>query len=190
MTSQQLTDSSEVVYYELETLIAANRLNKAASQRLAAQPEDVLARTAKNCSVESFLVHYRNLKQFLNNQKGSDDVKASHYVPSWPDNNFAVDLDEDKRINKLLQHIDCDRKSWTPGDWERFLDPMEERICAAMEKFITSVDKSYTQFSNRMADLLAERKASVSSKYAGTVSNSTQSLKKCGDIFTEWKWNQ
>ena len=57
---------------------------------------------AQNAVLESFLLHYRNLKQFLNNEKFATDIKAVHYAPGWKLDTRHHIPDEDQRINRKL----------------------------------------------------------------------------------------
>ncbi len=82
-----------------------------------------------NVVLESFLLHVRNLRQFLTNLKlKTDDIIANEFIE---DENIGTDFsylvrqkiddDEIKRIHKMLAHISYKRrdlpKSWPTGKY-------------------------------------------------------------------------
>src|SRR5262245_14066114 len=120
-TPEQHADAASRIFYEATMLVSSFQLHKRAmAERAKAVGKANLDFwwATQTCALEAFLVHYRNLKQFLNNQKVPDDAKAIDYAHSWSgDNNVNASYpDEDDRINKLLQHISYKRLDLQPGD--------------------------------------------------------------------------
>src|SRR3954451_10209143 len=122
-TPQQLKDMAPHIYHEVMALMQSrDLLNHAKAQHKAVQ--DKVLRDASqvgiNCALESFLLHYRNLREFLNDEVKqskkdkttgkleSDDVKAKDYTidSNWKTAApWASDKDEGKRLHKRLAHI-------------------------------------------------------------------------------------
>lgn len=145
--NQELELASTFIHYELQQLLYMRRANPAAEKRqgVTADPyERNLWHTCNTATLEAFLLHYRNLRDFLNNKgndkgKHPDDVLALHYAPTWTRTDYVspVTTDEDIRLNKLLAHISYKRQKLKPGDWQ--LTQMLENVCCAMERFIAAV---------------------------------------------------
>jgi len=70
---------------------------------------------AINAFTEAFLIHYRNLLDFLDSRGGDDDIKASDFAPE-----FKSTLSPEKyrdRINKRLAHLSRSRSKYSK-EWE------------------------------------------------------------------------
>jgi hypothetical protein len=139
-TPEQLERSAnEYVHYELVTLLHARRIHDRASEKQKqsfSQDERDSLNATQCCALEAFLLHYRNLKEFLCNKGGGDDdLKAAFYAPQWSAT-WDSDAGENKRLNKLLAHISFKRTEYGPGSWN--LDEMENRVCRVVEEFLVA----------------------------------------------------
>lgn len=173
-TQQNLEAGAKAVEYELSALINAMRANHLALLQLKAATSDSAKRiwqTFDNCTQEAFLVHYRNLKQFLNNQKGGNDVKAEHYADSWLGNaNVVGESSEDTRLNRLLAHVSYDREKLT-RDWN--YPNLEQLICSAFDKFLIRVRPQWKPLFDGCTHALSSRKVGAA---LGPVSNGTATV--------------
>lgn len=97
-----------------------------------------------NIAIESFLVHFRNLRDFFypplgawTDPKGADDVVAFDYCESWDktakDWQEVVPSEKD-RINKQLAHISYIRPNLDPN-W-----PITQMLAAIRKSFLVFVD--------------------------------------------------
>jgi len=143
ITAKEKDDAVEHIFYELQMLLdcralfenAVRELNQATTKR-----DKAFWSAGQNAFLEGFLLHFRNLKQFLNNQKFATDVKASHYAQNWTPDSKLSDANEDIRVNKKLAHLTYERatsaRGWNPEE-------MEQRICEVFQKFLAKADVSY-----------------------------------------------
>lgn len=135
--------SVEHIFYELQMLLDCRVLfeNAAERYRQASTVEDQMIWSAtQNAILESFLLHFRNLKQFMDNQKYAKDLKARDYSPAWLPDPSLADALEDTRVNRKLAHLSYDRVGGARG-WN--LESMEKRICSAFQKFLGSAEVRY-----------------------------------------------
>src|SRR5205809_395665 len=87
MTNEQRSQAPSLIAYELETLYHQSTLLYHAKKQMSIGNEMDMWRTIHTAALESFLVHYRCLKDFLNNVKHKDDdVLALHYAQTWNGN--------------------------------------------------------------------------------------------------------
>lgn len=180
-TDKELAEGAMWVHYELQTLIYALRANEQALSRQADSGlpayEQQLWHTINTCTLESFLVHYRNLKQFLNNLKYDQDVKAQDYSDQWAGTaNVIGEVGEDDRLNQLLAHISYTRGQLGRGQWN--LLKMEERICEAFERFLRVVRSTHARLFDRCAQELDYRRLRTT---PSQVSDSTATM-------VMWRW--
>jgi len=144
-----LLKAADDIVYEMMMLLNTRYIYEDSQKRLtnAANLHDkTYWHCAQNGMLESFLLHYRNLKQFLNNEKYATDIKAVHYAPGWkPDTRLHI-ADEDQRINRKLAHLAYDRVE-LPRGWN--MEEMERRVCSVFKDFL---DKSDYQYSPLFAD--------------------------------------
>jgi hypothetical protein len=174
-TQQDLESGAKAVTYELLSLIGSLRANRwALAQRgRATAHKQGLWEVLTNSTQEAFLLHYRNLKQFLNNEnrRYADDVKATHYSDSWPStSNVVGEPDEDDRLNKRLAHVSYTRDSLTRS-WD--YPCMEKRISDAFDRFLSLVKLQHRSLFDECRQALSERKAGAASR---PVSNGTETV--------------
>ena len=104
-----LAGESGSLYYEIQVMLLA------AARKALNTPPGV----EHNMAVESFLVHYRNFRDFLypppeawTNKRYFDDVIAFDYSPEWnvvQDDWSGSTPNEKDRIDKLLAHLSYSR---------------------------------------------------------------------------------
>jgi len=173
-TQQDLEAGVKAVEYELSALISAMRANHLALRQLKAATSNSaqqIWQTFDNCTQEAFLIHYRNLKQFLNNQKGGNDVKAKHYADNWSGSaNVVGESSEDTRLNRLLAHISYDRAKLT-RDWN--YPNLEQLVCNAFDNFVNRVRPQHKPLFDGCRQALLSRKAGAP---LGPVSNGTATV--------------
>jgi hypothetical protein len=189
-TDQELELASTFIHYELQKLLYMRRANPAAEKRQGITSDHYernLWHTCNTATLEAFLLHYRNLRDFLNN-KGNDrgrypdDVLARHFAPNWTGttNILPVTANEDVRLNKLLAHISYRRYELKPGDWPLTL--MLENICTVMERFIASVPIQRKLWFDRCTVELRNRERPGSSSAMMLDGNATATV-------SVWKWS-
>jgi hypothetical protein len=163
-TPQQLKDMAAHIYHEVMALMQSRDLLNHAKAQHKAATDKVLQDTCQvgiNCALESFLLHYRNLREFLNDEvkqskknKGtgkleSDDVKAKDYTidPNWKTAApWASNKDEGKRLHKRLAHVTTARlmldDKWYP-------ESMEGNALRTFEDFVSALsDERRAWFEN------------------------------------------
>ncbi len=99
-----------------------------------------------NMAVECFLVHFRNMREFLfppteawNSRKRNDDVIAHDYQDSWKhtiSDWTECSADEKNRIDKLLAHISYSRRN-LDHSWP--IAKMTRAIFACLRQFISGL---------------------------------------------------
>jgi hypothetical protein len=166
----ELEQGAQWVHYELHTLLYSLRVNEHAlrSQSSESEGEQQFWNTVNTCTLEAFLLHYRNLISFLNNGKYKDDVKANDYADSWQGN--GTDQDEDIRLNKLLAHISYSRGALGSGQWNTA--EMRNRICDSFGQFLRSVNPEHSHLFKRCMTELENR---IVTRDSGTNSATTMS---------------
>lgn len=70
---------------------------------------------AMNAFLEGFLIHFRNLLNFLDSRGGDDDIKATDFVPEFK--STIAPEHYRSRINKRLAHLSRSRPEY-PRGWE------------------------------------------------------------------------
>jgi hypothetical protein len=134
---------------------------------------------AQTCALESFLTHYRNLKQFLNNKKKfPTDVLACDFAPTWQGSSAVKESysNEDVRINRLLAHISYERNDLDRGNWN--VAAMLECIRNAFTAYIPTVQAELRHGFSRIAQALQKQENAS----ALPVENSTATVR----VFDFW----
>jgi len=178
-TPEQHRQAPSWVVYEVKMLLDSSRVEKRGADEMGtANPVDLeYWRAVRTCGLESFLVHYRNLKEFLNNLKFPTDVKAVDYVPAWTGNSKVTPTysNEDERINQLLAHITYKRADYDIGNWD--VAKMEQNLCDALSRFIEKVGKTeYATLFERVPPLLTARHPRLVVSTSSTDGNSTATV--------------
>jgi hypothetical protein len=87
--------------------------------------------------LEAFLIHDRNMLDFLCSRGRDDTIKATDYIPG-----FSCDHDPDdvirQRINRALTHLDRERGGQDP-EWQ--IGPMVVTVTHAWNEFVTECEK-------------------------------------------------
>src|SRR3954447_3281429 len=85
-TALQREQAPSWVKYEVIALCQSRRLHDRGKEQLGAAVGNNAReywRTVWTCALEAFLIHYRNLKDFLNNESFPSDVKGWDYSSTW-----------------------------------------------------------------------------------------------------------
>jgi hypothetical protein len=153
-TDEELRDGAGYIFYELSTMFHARTIQSIAAGKLqdGAADENAMWRAMQCCAIESFLVHYRNLRDFLNNfsvGQDGDSLLARHYVITWTgDGAWKADRGERLRLDKLLAHISFQRDTPGPGSWD--LEKMEQHVCRVFLAFVNQVPAGHIVFARAM----------------------------------------
>jgi len=171
---QDLEQATRDVTYELQNLVGSLRANEWIAREMTKSTSRGTDswKILSNSTQEAFLLHYRNLKQFLNNLKYDSDVKAEHFSDSWQSTSSVVgEKDEDDRLNRRLAHISYDRKSLAK-DWD--YRAMEDRICDVFDRFLKQLKPQCKSHFDGCEQLLALRRGRPC---LGPVSNRTDTAR-------------
>lgn len=153
LSDEQLRNITEDVTYEVQMLFAVSKL-------LSKCQEPFL----KNIAIESFLIHYRNVRDFLfptksikephhknrGYQEALDTVIAYDFNQDWnceATNWSEIVSNERERINKQLSHLSYSRpkydKSWP---WQA----MRNALMKEFERFLKTLPKEKQQLFSRL----------------------------------------
>jgi hypothetical protein len=152
MTKQERIEASiKDICYEVTSLLQASEFYHQARLKRDWSPDREKREIGKsmcNITLESFLLHYRNLNEFLHNMGTGDSVNAKDYASTW---NFKritqnnpnakqhpnlADQTQISRIHKRLAHI-SGKRSDLDSSW--MLPQMLERVCEVFEDFVRLV---------------------------------------------------
>lgn len=137
---------------EVETCdIAPNRVDHKLTSGIS--PE---VRYEASAWLECFLIHARVLYDFFaNDARQTDDVAASHFIPSWSTANAKKMLGStDKgRINKALAHLTISRIQYdhSHDGWD--VDTMFDEFCVITKQFLASVLETGTNWFTVLAEI-------------------------------------
>jgi hypothetical protein len=144
--AKDLETAAGDVAYEIETMLfAADHLESGHSSP-AREPEG----KEMDVFLESFLIHYRNLRAFLCpglQAKRKTDVFAWHfllYAEEPTDEGDLVTLRRDReRINACLAHISYNREDYRrAGDWDWEVQRMRDEMVQNLRDFLLRVEPS------------------------------------------------
>lgn len=120
------------VSWELEQLRETKRL-----YQIARRDPDTYPNHVRWALLESFLLHYRALAEFLSRSsphpEHPDSVLAVNYVAGWVPTTFA----DIPRVHKRLAHISCEREE-LDANWK--VDKMAERVEVEYARFLDLLD--------------------------------------------------
>jgi hypothetical protein len=159
-TPKELEDTAVDLCYEVCTMIQARDVYAYGGRRATWRKEYANAyHTMANCALESFLLHYRLLKEFLgdSDKRSQDDIRATDYSPSWKTTGaWMSDKAENRRLHKRLAHITTARGSLN-GLWQP--DQMEQQILNAFDDFIQSLKPPTRQWFAVVEEAIAKKRA-------------------------------
>jgi hypothetical protein len=173
VTAQECEDSAPNVCYELRAMVQARDLNDHAKKQTDPQNADSVL-VMRNCAIESFLLHYRALRDFFSSQQKmkADDLKATDYLSTWQTSALWVtDKAEADRINKRLAHLSKLRTTLR-NDWD--LAHMEWSVSQTIEDLITKLTPARQAWFQQATELIKQRKPAAA-VVLGADSNSTAS---------------
>jgi len=184
LTMQQLEITAADITYEVLTMIQAYDLYVYGGNR-SSRPQYAQAYQAMaNCALESFLLHYRGLKEFLSDtqRKNSDDIKATDYVTGWKaSGSWLADKGETERIHKRLAHITTTRGNinglWNP-------DQMQQQVLVAFDELIRALPERAKPWFSVIEKAILEKRRNVTSATAnGTLSVTAATIMFPTDLF-------
>lgn len=136
----------------------------------------------RNCAIESFLLHYRALREFFSGQQKmkDDDLKATDYLSTWQTSALWVtDKAEADRINKRLAHLSTKRTT-LDNNWD--LAHMEWNVSQTFEEYIAKLTAAQQAWFQQATELIKQCRP-VAAVVLGADSNSTASGGKAMTIF-------
>jgi hypothetical protein len=137
----------------------------------------------KNMALESFLLHFRNLRVFLcpSLQEGNvfpDDVLASDFTGKFDCSDVGDKTkfppEEQKRLNKMLTHISYKRPDYEPRDYQWDTSEMLIRMLDELQRFVgtlTQEQRSWFPSADELKQVQARTLTEIEMR--GSVSNST-----------------
>ena len=132
-------------------------------------------RVMRNCAIESFLLHYRALREFFSTsipKRIADNLKAADYLPTWHTSALWVtDQNEIDRIHKRLAHLST-KRTLLDNNWD--LVHMEWNVAQTFEDFISKLMPAQQAWFQQVTQLVQQRKPAVT-VMLGADSNSTAS---------------
>jgi hypothetical protein len=173
LTMQQLETTATDITYEVCTMLQAYDLYVYCGKRAERSQFAEAYHAAANCALESFLLHYRALKEFLSNtpKRNNDDVKATDYLTGWKaTGSWLADSGETARIHKRLAHITTTRGNIN-GGWNP--DQMKEQVLIAFDELIRDLPPHTKPWFSVIEKAVFGKKGIIT---AGAVSNSTVSV--------------
>lgn len=144
VTQTELEKAADDISYEVMMLLNSRYIHQDAQAKLQNATdlrEKTYWITVQNAALEAFLLHYRNLQEFLNNGKFPSDMRAVDYAPSWTPDSRLKTPPEDQRVNQRLAHLTYDRVTHARG-WD--LEAMERRIGPVLSTFFAQVAAQYS----------------------------------------------
>ncbi len=153
-TDEELRSGARYVFSELSTMFHARAIHSMAvrKQQEGAADEVAMWSAMQRCTFESFLLHYRNLGNFLNNVSVSPDgesLLARHYALDWRgDQRWKADREERVRLDKLLVQNSFQRDNYEPRSWD--LEKMEQRVCRVFADFVNQAPAGHIVFARAM----------------------------------------
>lgn len=181
VTAQECEASAPDVCYELRAMVQARDLNDYAKKQIDPRYADSVL-VMRNCAIESFLLHYRALREFFSSHQKmkADDLKATDYLSTWQTSALWVtDKAEDDRINKRLAHLSKLRTT-LDNKWD--LTYMEWSVSQTFEEFIAKLTASQQAWFQQATELIKERRPAAA-VVLGADSNSTASGGQAMTIF-------
>jgi hypothetical protein len=179
LTMQQLEATAPDITYEVLTMIQAYDLYVYGGQRASRSRYADAYNAMANCALESFLLHYRALKEFLSEtpKKNNDDIRATDYAPGWKASGvWIADAGETARIHKRLAHI-TSRRSNLDGLWNPY--QMQQQVLDAFDELIRAVPAVAKSWFASIEKAISEKRQNVT----GAISNSTVSITEARILF-------
>lgn len=122
MTQSTRESPEQSVRYELDRLIAYDDHLR----------DGVADDEVRLALIEAYLVHYRNLLDFLSSRGKPDTVKANEYVPGFSTTLVPEQYRDD--INRALSHLSRDRGNFPVRTW--YTTQMLNEIGSAWNVFL------------------------------------------------------
>ncbi len=131
-------DKLDALHYEMWMLNSILHVSNSVLSNLSS------SQVVSNALLESFLVHARNLKDFLEKTKQDDDIVCSDFLDNngLHINKISVNLQSDikNKINKYLSHLTETRMHTKPA-WK--LDEIKKEVNKSLEVFFNQLSDKY-----------------------------------------------
>lgn len=180
LTPQQLEITAADITYEVLTMIQAHDLYVYSGTRASRSQYAEAYHAMANCALESFLLHYRALKEFLNDtqKRSNDDIKATDYVTGWKaSGSWLAEKGETERIHKRLAHITTTRGNinglWNP-------DQMKQQVLVALDELIGALPEHAKPWFSVIEKAILEKARDVRT---GAIANGTVSVTAATILF-------
>jgi hypothetical protein len=173
VTAQECEASAPDVYYEFRAMVQARDLNDYAKKQNDPKYTDSVL-VMRNCAIESFLLHYRALREFFSSHQKikGDSLKATDYLSTWQTSAVWVTYQKEiDRIHKRLAHLSTLRTT-LDNNWD--LAHMEWSVSQTFEDFISKLTPDQQVWFQQATDLMKQRKPAAA-VVLGADSNSTAS---------------
>jgi hypothetical protein len=181
VTAQECEDSALDVCYELRAMVQARDLNDYAKKQTDPQHADSVL-VMRNCAIESFLLHYRALREFFSSipKRIADNLKVTDYLTAWQTSTvWVTNQTEIDRIYKRLAHLSTKRTT-LDNNWD--LAHMEWSVSQTFEEFIGKLPPAQQPWFQQATELIKQRKPTTA-VVLGADSNSTASGGQAITIF-------
>jgi hypothetical protein len=162
-------------------MVQARDLNDHAKKQTDPQYADSVL-VMRNCAIESFLLHYRALREFFssNQKRIADNLKATDCLSTWRTSALWVtDQTEIDRIHKRLAHLSTKRTT-LDNNWD--LAHMEWNVSQTFEDFIAKLTAAQQAWFQQATELIKQRKPAAAVAL-GADSNNTASGGRAMTIF-------
>lgn len=116
------------------------------------------ATVMQNCAIESFLLHYRALREFFGNSSKNkpDDIRASDYLDTWQSTaTWLNDEHERDKINKRLAHLSTLRTT-LDNEWD--FPHMQWNVSQTFEDFISALAPDQQVWFSKVTTVLSQRR--------------------------------
>ena len=177
-TTDELRKAAKQVSYEVDMLAFCH-------ERLGgwyASPPTFLSGDEKNMALESFLLHFRNLRAFLcPSLFRDDDVLASDFLGRYDGSDVGdknkLNVDKE-RLDKMLAHLSYSRADYIEaGDYGWDSSRMLILVVEELQKFLgqlTGQERGWFPEDKQLRE--AQDRATAEIQMRGLVSNSTVSM--------------
>jgi hypothetical protein len=173
VTAKECEASAPDVVYELRAMVQARDFSTHIRQNTDPTYADPIT-VMRNCAIESFLLHYRALREFFSSHPKikADNLKATDYLATWQTSAvWVTNQTEIDRLHKRLAHLSTLRTT-LDNDWD--LAYMESGVSRTFEDFISKLTPVEQTWFQDATDLINQRRPAAP-VVLGADSNSTAS---------------
>jgi hypothetical protein len=140
--SYALKSAAKTIHYEWKTAHTSEGLIRHAKKT----NDQILM----NSALESFLIHARNVCDFLGGRGQKDDILAKDFIGRTPRVRLTYIRKNKKRIHRRIAHLSCSRprlkREWATGLMIREID-------SAMHVFVERLKTKHMSIARRVFDV-------------------------------------